>query len=191
MVAARTLTGASASVAPPPGGRSLPTSADNRSGCTRRAAAPRGTGPGLRRIRALAQWEREATAERTSAALQVLKQQGRATGGVAPYGFQFIAGRREWHQGEQETLAAIIAGRRAGLSWAKVADKPSGSVKGAQGPDLGDSHTVTNRNRAPPRSRSTGPRHVRRNVGAYVLASLLHSQVPVATNQPSSRYCVW
>ena len=36
----------------------------------------------------------EATAERTSAALQVLKQQGRATGGVAPYGFQFIAGRR-------------------------------------------------------------------------------------------------
>ena len=61
----------------------------------------------------------------------------------------------------------------------------------SQGPDLGDSHTVTNRNRAPPRSRSTGPRHVRRNVGAYVLASLLHSQVPVATNQPSSRYCVW
>ena len=74
---------------------------------------------------AVAQWEREATAERTSAALQVLKQQGRATGGVAPYGFQFIAGRRAWHQGEQETLAAIIAGRRAGLSWAKVADRLS------------------------------------------------------------------
>ena len=36
---------------------------------------------------AVAQWEREATAERTSAALQVLKAQGRATGGVAPYGF--------------------------------------------------------------------------------------------------------
>ena len=48
---------------------------------------------------AVAQWEREATAERTSAALQVLKAQGRATGGVAPYGFQFIDGRREWHQG--------------------------------------------------------------------------------------------
>ena len=32
-------------------------------------------------------------------------------------------GRREWHQGEQETLAAIIAHRAAGLSWAKVADK--------------------------------------------------------------------
>ena len=72
-----------------------------------------------------AQWEREATAERTSAALQVLKQQGRATGGVAPYGFQFIDGRRAWHQGEQETLAAIIEHRGAGLSWAKVADKLS------------------------------------------------------------------
>ena len=67
--------------------------------------------------------EREATAERTSAALQVLKAQGRATGGVAPFGFQFIDGRREWLQGEQETLAAIIEHRRAGLSWAKVADK--------------------------------------------------------------------
>ena len=69
--------------------------------------------------------EREATAERTSAALQVLKQQGRATGGVAPYGFQFIDGRRAWHQGEQETLAAIIEHRAAGLSWAKVADQLS------------------------------------------------------------------
>ena len=72
---------------------------------------------------AVAQWEREATAERTSAALQVLKAQGRATGGVAPYGFQFIDGRREWHQGGQETLAAIIEHRAAGLLWAKVADK--------------------------------------------------------------------
>ena len=49
----------------------------------------------------------------------------RATGGVAPYGFQFIDGRRAWHQGEQETLAAIIEHRAAGLSWAKVADKLS------------------------------------------------------------------
>ena len=33
--------------------------------------------------------------------------------------------RRAWHQGEQETLAAIIEHRAAGLSWAKVADKLS------------------------------------------------------------------
>ena len=74
---------------------------------------------------AVAQWEREATAERTSAALQVLKAQGRATGGVAlaPYGFQFIDGRREWHQGEQETLAAII-GRRTVLVDHRRRDQP-------------------------------------------------------------------
>ena len=45
--------------------------------------------------------------------------------GWRPSGCQFIDGRRAWHQGEQETLAAIIAGRRAGLSWAKVADQLS------------------------------------------------------------------
>ena len=72
---------------------------------------------------AVAQWEREATAERTSAALQVLRQQGRATGGVAPYGSQFIDGRRVDHRGEQETLADMIEHRRAGLSWGKVADQ--------------------------------------------------------------------
>ena len=42
---------------------------------------------------------------------------------------QLAGGRRsrisEWHQGEQETLAAIIEHRAAGLSWAKVADKLS------------------------------------------------------------------
>ena len=87
------------------------------------APAPLTPGAFAAEHRERAQWEREATAERTSAALQVLKAQGRATGGVAPYGFQFIDGRREWHQGEQETLAAIIEHRRAGLSWAKVAYK--------------------------------------------------------------------
>ena len=72
---------------------------------------------------AVAQWEREATAERTSAALQVLRQQGRATGGVAPYGSAFIDGRRVDHQGEQDTFATMIEHRRAGLSWGKVADQ--------------------------------------------------------------------
>ena len=72
---------------------------------------------------AVAQWERETTAERTSAALQVLKAQGRATGGVAPFGYEFFNGRCEWHRGEQETISDILKHRRAGLSWAKVADK--------------------------------------------------------------------
>ena len=34
-----------------------------------------------------------------------------------------VGAGKQWHQGEQETLAAIIEHRRAGLSWAKVADK--------------------------------------------------------------------
>ena len=72
---------------------------------------------------AVAQWEREATAERTSAALQVLREQGRATGGVAPYGYSFADGRRVVNDAEQATLATIIEHRAAGLSWGKVADK--------------------------------------------------------------------
>ena len=69
----------------------------------------------------VASWEREVVGERTSAALQVLKAQGRATGGTAPYGYRFVDGRREVDHAEQATLAAIAAHRTAGLSWAKVA----------------------------------------------------------------------
>ena len=171
---------------------------------------------------AVAQWEREATAERTSAALQVLKAAGprhrrggalrfpvhRRSPGMAP---GRAGNTRSHHRAPRRRPLMGQGGRqaqrhRAPHPYRRPVDAPgrppsppgartgrtaSRSVKGAQGPDLGDSHTVTNRNRAPPRSRSTGPRHVRRHVGAYVLASLLHSQVPVATNQPSSRYCVW
>ena len=58
LTGARTLTGGSVSGAPPPGGRSLPTSAGNRSGCTSRADSSPGTGPELRRIRALLRRQR-------------------------------------------------------------------------------------------------------------------------------------
>ena len=72
---------------------------------------------------AVAQWEREATAERTSAALQQKKAQGRRYCNVAPFGSAFIDGRRVDHAGEQLILAGIIGHRRGGLSWAKVADQ--------------------------------------------------------------------
>ena len=73
---------------------------------------------------AVAQWEREATAERTSAALQQKKAQGRRYCNVAPFGSAFIDGRRVDHAGEQLILTAgIIGHRRGGLSWAKVADQ--------------------------------------------------------------------
>ena len=54
--------------------------------------------------------------------------------------------RRAWHQGEQETLAAIIEHRAAGLSWAKVADKLSATGHRTLVP------AVSGRARAPPRS---------------------------------------
>ena len=60
---------------------------------------------------------------RTAAALQERKAEGRATGGVPPYGSRFIDGRRVEHPDEQATLRALLAARAAGLSWAKVADK--------------------------------------------------------------------
>ena len=40
----------------------------------------------------VAQWEREAISEHTSATLQKLKAQGRATGRVAPFGYRFEGG---------------------------------------------------------------------------------------------------
>ena len=72
---------------------------------------------------AVAQWEREATAERTSAALQQKKAQGRRYCNVAPFGSAFIDGRRVDHAGEQDILGCIIEHRRAGLSWQGVADQ--------------------------------------------------------------------
>ena len=72
---------------------------------------------------AVAQWEREATAERTSAALQVLRSTGRRHCNVAPFGSTWRGGRRVDDQGEQLTLASIIEHRRAGLSWQGVADQ--------------------------------------------------------------------
>ena len=51
----------------------------------------------LNMIGVIAQWERESISERTSAALQEKRAQGRATGGVPPFGYDFIDGgaRRE------------------------------------------------------------------------------------------------
>ena len=77
----------------------------------------------------VSQWEREVIGERTSAALQELKRQGRATGPTerAPYGFTYVDGMRVAHAVEQATLARIAALRIEGLSFAKVAEALNGS----------------------------------------------------------------
>lgn len=76
-------------------------------------------------LSALAQFERELTAERTSAAMQYYMAQGRAMGGVAPFGMRITKGkdpdgapqmRLEEDPEEQETLAKIIELRAQGFS---------------------------------------------------------------------------
>ena len=75
--------------------------------------APAAHAPPVRTARRAASQRRPAarfapSAERMSAALQVLKQQGRATGGVAPYGFQFIDGRRAFTNPAQFECARAV-----------------------------------------------------------------------------------
>ena len=119
--------------------------------------------------------EREATAERTSAALQVLKQQGRATGGVAPYGCEFIDGRREWHQGEQpssSTAPPASHGRRGPTSSAPPGTAPAPAASGrARAPtrSTGRANVTTKRQRRAPRA--AGVRS--RGIGALAPGRLL------------------
>ena len=69
-------------------------------------------------LMSVAQWEREATGERTRNALQHKKAQGEYTGGRMPYGYQLdVDGvRLVEHEGEQLVLSGIRDYRRAGLS---------------------------------------------------------------------------
>ena len=69
----------------------------------------------------ISQWEREVIAERTAAALQEKRRRGEATGGVAPFGFDFVDGRKVPRADEQETLQEIEQLRTDGKSWQAVA----------------------------------------------------------------------
>ena len=71
---------------------------------------------------AISQWERKIIAERTSAALQEKREQGRATGGIPPYGFDFVDGERVENPQEQQVLAEIEAMKQAGRSWQAITD---------------------------------------------------------------------
>ena len=77
----------------------------------------------LNMIGVIAQWEREIISERTSAALQEKRAQGMATGGVAPYGYNFINGERVENEREQAILTEIAAMKAAGESWQGIANR--------------------------------------------------------------------
>jgi site-specific DNA recombinase len=73
-------------------------------------------------LTSVAQWEREATGERTSAALAHKRSLGEYTGGAAPYGWRLSADgvHLEPCDSEQQTIAAARELRAAGLSLRKV-----------------------------------------------------------------------
>lgn len=70
----------------------------------------------------VSQWEREVIAERTSAALQELRAQGKTTGNP-PYGYTAKeTGELVENPEEQATLAAIAQQRAEGKAWQAVSD---------------------------------------------------------------------
>ena len=71
---------------------------------------------------AISQWERKIIAERTSAALQEKREQGRQTGGIAPFGYDFVDGVRVENPQEQAVMARIANLREEGNTWQAVAD---------------------------------------------------------------------
>lgn len=69
----------------------------------------------------VSQWEREVIAERTSAALQELRAQGRSTG-APPYGYNAVDGKLVRNEEEQAVMARIEELRTDGQSLQMVAD---------------------------------------------------------------------
>jgi DNA invertase Pin-like site-specific DNA recombinase len=70
----------------------------------------------------VAQWEREATAERTASVMRSMAAEGRYTGGRVPYGYRLEeGGRLVVEDAEQVALQAIRELRASGLSLRKVA----------------------------------------------------------------------
>ncbi len=75
-------------------------------------------------LTSVAQWERETIGERTSAALQHLRDQGRYTGGQVRYGFKVGANGKRLEQvpGEQEIIGLARDLRGKGRSLRATAD---------------------------------------------------------------------
>jgi DNA invertase Pin-like site-specific DNA recombinase len=70
----------------------------------------------------IAQWEREAIAERTAAAMAVKRRRGEKTGGTVPYGFDVDeAGKLFPNLTQQKAIRLMRAWKRKGLSLRKIA----------------------------------------------------------------------
>jgi site-specific DNA recombinase len=73
-------------------------------------------------LASVSQWEREVIGERTSAAMQHMRELGQYTGGKHRYGFELVNGELVRHEGEQAVLALVRKYRAKGLSLRKIAE---------------------------------------------------------------------
>lgn len=74
----------------------------------------------------VSQWERETISERVSQSMKHLKEAGRYTGGIAPYGWRPTDdGGLVPHEAEQTIIQAVQGYRDAGLSFKAIAERLS------------------------------------------------------------------
>ena len=73
-------------------------------------------------LASVSQWEREAIGERTSVAMQYMKQSGQYTGGQPPYGHSLENGQLVANEPEQRVLGIVRQYRAEGLSLRKIAN---------------------------------------------------------------------
>lgn len=72
-------------------------------------------------LASVSQWEREVIGERTSAAMQHMRNQNKYTGGKAPYGYNLVNGDLVENDDEQEVIKLVAKYKAKGLSLRKIA----------------------------------------------------------------------
>lgn len=72
-------------------------------------------------LASVSQWEREVIGERTSAAMQHMRNQNKYTGGKAPYGYNLVDGDLVENDDEQEVIKLVAKYKAKGLSLRKIA----------------------------------------------------------------------
>jgi len=72
-------------------------------------------------LASVSQWERETIGERTSAAMQYMRQNHQYTGGKAPYGYQLIDGELVEYEAEQAVIRLCVQYKKNGMSYRKIA----------------------------------------------------------------------
>ena len=72
-------------------------------------------------LASVSQWEREVIGERTSAAMQHMRNQNQYTGGKPPYGYDLVDGELIENENEQQVIKLVAKYKSAGLSYRKIA----------------------------------------------------------------------